>query len=108
MLARLIGAICCHFWQVCKANVYDRDEYAERLRAIGYADVRVESIFEDTLVPFSYYTLTEFMKPEVFRSLNWSVAMMLGMPAWAILDKRWPVVTPDYVLAIADKPRAFA
>jgi hypothetical protein len=58
------------------------------------------------MVPFSYYTLTEFQKPEVFKSLNWSVAMMLGMPAWAILDKRWPVVCPDYVLAVADKPFA--
>jgi ubiquinone/menaquinone biosynthesis C-methylase UbiE len=105
-LAQLIGGICCHFWQVCKANVYDRHEYAQRLRALGFANVQVDSIFEDTMLPFAHYTLTELMKPEVFKSLNWSVAMMVGMPAWAILDKRWPVVTPDYVLAVADKPCA--
>jgi SAM-dependent methyltransferase len=101
---RLVSAVCFHFWQVCKANLCDRNQYIDRLRARGFGNITVDTIYEDTLVPFSRYSITELEKPEVARSISWSVAMMLALPAWSILDESWRVVTPDYVLAVADKP----
>jgi hypothetical protein len=29
---------------------------------------------------------------------------MVALPAWSILDNRWRVMAPDYVLAVADRP----
>jgi hypothetical protein len=58
------------------------------------------------MVPFSRYSLAELKKPEVARRISWSVATMVALPAWAILDNRWRVVAPDYILAVADKPIA--
>jgi ubiquinone/menaquinone biosynthesis C-methylase UbiE len=101
--ARVVSSICFHFWQVCKANVCDRSQYVERLSARGFENVRVETIFEDTLVPFSRYSIAQLEKPEVAKRINFSVALMLWLPAWSILDPRWRMFTPDYVLAVADK-----
>jgi len=101
--ARVVSSICFHFWQVCKANVCDRNQYVQRLSARGFENVRVETIYEDTLVPFSRYSITQLEKPEVAKRLNYSVALMLWLPAWSILDPRWRMFTPDYVLATADK-----
>ena len=103
---RLVSAVCYHFWQVCRANLCDRHEYAKRLASIGFEHVSVESIYDDTMVPFSRYCLTELAKPEVLRTISRSVATMLMLPAWSILDAKSPFMTPDYVMAIAEKPRA--
>jgi cyclopropane fatty-acyl-phospholipid synthase-like methyltransferase len=101
---RFMTSVCYHFWQVCRANVCDRDEYARRMAAIGFEQVKVESIYEDTMVPFSRYCLDELAKPEVARALNASVAWMIALPAWSILNDKSPFLTPDYVLAVAQKP----
>jgi ubiquinone/menaquinone biosynthesis C-methylase UbiE len=106
--ARVVSSICFHFWQVCKANVCDRSQYVERLSARGFENVRVETIFEDTLVPFSRYSIAQLEKPEVAKRINFSVALMLWLPAWSILDARWRMFTPDYVLGVADKPATTA
>jgi ubiquinone/menaquinone biosynthesis C-methylase UbiE len=101
---RWVSAVCYHFWQVSSANIYDRHEYARRLDAIGFSRVSVESIYADTMVPFARYSLAELARPEVARRINWSVATMIALPSWSILDNRWGVMTPDYVLAVAEKP----
>jgi cyclopropane fatty-acyl-phospholipid synthase-like methyltransferase len=103
---RFMTSVCYHFWQVCRANVCDRDEYARRMNAIGFERVKVESIYQDTMVPFSRYCLDQLAKPEVMRELNWGVAWMIGLPAWSILHEKSPFLAPDYVLAVAEKPRS--
>ena len=74
-----------------------------KLRAVGF-DARVESIRDDSLVPFSRYTLAELAKPEVASRINSVVAGMLWLPAEAALDNPRGLLTLDYVLAVAQKP----
>jgi len=100
---RWLNSVCMHFWQICNANLYDRNEYARRLRAHGFENVAIETIYEDTMVPFSRYTLAELARPEVARRINWSVAAMVALPAWAVLKNSRHMLRFDYVLATADK-----
>ena len=103
---RLLNALCYHFWQICNANVYDRNEYAKRLGRSGFEQVEIETIYDDTMVPFSRYAIAELSKPEVAHRISWSVAAMVALPAWSILENPWHVMTPDYILATCEKPRS--
>jgi ubiquinone/menaquinone biosynthesis C-methylase UbiE len=102
--ARWLNTVCMHFWQICRANLYDRNDYARRLRAHGFDPIEVETIYDDTLVPFSRYSLAELAKPEVARRINWSVAAMVALPAWSILENPWRLMRFDYILAVGEKP----
>jgi ubiquinone/menaquinone biosynthesis C-methylase UbiE len=102
--ARFVSNVGFHFWQMCAENLYPRDEYADKLRACGFASVRVESIYEDTMLPFARYSLAQLAKPEVQSKLNPAVAMMIGLPARSMLENPWGLVAMDYILAVADKP----
>ena len=102
---KFVTAVCYHFWQVCKANVCDRHEYERRLASAGFTNTKVETIYDDTMVPFSRYCLAELAKPEVARAINSNVAAMVALPAWSILNESSPFVRPDYILAVAEKPR---
>jgi erythromycin 3''-O-methyltransferase len=103
-MASLVSAVGFHFWQIASENLYSREPYAEKLRAIGFASVNVESIYEDTLVPFSRYCLAELEKPEVLRRINGNVAAMLWLPAKSVIDNPWGMTKLDYILAVAEKP----
>ena len=100
---RFVSAVCYHFWQVCRENLCDRHEYARRMESAGFVNVEVESIYEQTMVPFSRHCLAELAKPEVARKISRSVATMLALPAWSIVEEKSPFMTPDYVLAVAEK-----
>lgn len=100
---RLLSGLGLHFWKTCSENVYTREVYERKLRDVGFA-ARVESIRDDSLVPFSRYTLAELAKPEVARRINSVIAAMLWLPAEAVLTNPLGLLTLDYVLAVADKP----
>ena len=100
---RVISSVGLHFWKTCSENIYTREVYESKLRAVGF-DARVESIRDDSLVPFSRYTLSELAKPEVASRINSVVAGMLWLPAEAALDNPRGLLTLDYVLAVAQKP----
>jgi cyclopropane fatty-acyl-phospholipid synthase-like methyltransferase len=102
---RVISWLGLHFWKTCSENVYTREVYESKLRAVGF-DARVESIRDDSLVPFSRFTLAELAKPEVASRINPYVAGMLWLPAEAALDNPHGLLTLDYVLAVADRPCA--
>jgi ubiquinone/menaquinone biosynthesis C-methylase UbiE len=101
--ARWVSSMGLHLWQTCEENVYPREVYEQKLRAVGF-NAKVDSVFEDTLVPFAHYMLAGLDKPVNGRKINSVVSTMLSMPAKAILDKNSGLMTIDYVLAVADKP----
>ncbi len=100
---RVISSVGLHFWKTCSENVYTREVYESKLRAVGF-DAHVESVRDDSLVPFSRYTLAELAKSEVASRINPIVAGMLQLPAEAVLHNPHGLLTLDYVLAVADKP----
>jgi SAM-dependent methyltransferase len=100
---RVFSWLGLYFWKTCSENVYTREVYESKLRDVGF-DARVESIRDDSLVPFSRYTLAELAKPEVASRINSVVAAMLWLPAEAVLHNPLGLLALDYVLAVADKP----
>jgi ubiquinone/menaquinone biosynthesis C-methylase UbiE len=98
-----LSAVGTTFWQICQENLYDRTVYGKKLRDVGFESVAVESVLEDTMVPFSHYSLNELKRPEVVRRVNPAFASMMRNAALATLKNPWGVVTFDYILAIADK-----
>jgi ubiquinone/menaquinone biosynthesis C-methylase UbiE len=105
LIARAISSIGLHLWQTSSANVYSRQVYEDKLRGVGF-EAKVETIYEDTLVPFARFVLAEIDKPENSHKVSRTVAPMIAMPARAMLDNPLGLVSLDYVLAIADKPSA--
>jgi len=99
----MISDLGLHIWKVPKQNVYDKHVYAEKLREVGF-DARVQSVFDDTLVPFSKFTIQKLSDPEFARKINFLIAGMLWMPAEIVLKNPMGLMQLDYVLAIADKP----
>jgi SAM-dependent methyltransferase len=100
---RVMSSMGLHFWRTCSENVYTREVYESKLRDVGFA-ARVESVRDDSLVPFSRYTVAELAKPEVASRIHPVVAGMLQLPAEAVLHNPLGLLTLDYVLAVADKP----
>jgi len=100
---RKISDLGLHMWKIPKQNVYDKHMYAEKLREVGF-NARVESVFDDTLVPFSKFTIQKLSDPEFARKLNFLIAGMLWMPAEIVLKNPMGLMQLDYVLAVADKP----
>lgn len=105
---RVLSAIGFHFWQISSENLYDRNQYADKLRNAGFGAVDVQSIYEDTMLPFARYSMAEMEKPDVLARLNPSVATMIAMTSLSILDNRLGVMELDYIVAVADKPTAGA
>ena len=102
-LPRTLSNIGLYLWKTCPENVYDRHVYAQKLREAGFS-ARVDSVYEDTLVPFSKYTIEKLSDPEVARKLNFLIAGMLWVPAEIVLKNPLGLLKLDYVLGVADKP----
>lgn len=102
---RFVSHVGFHFWQICRENLYDRNVYADKLRNHGFSAVRVDTIYDDTMLPFARYSLEQLAKPEVLRKLNPAVATMIALPSRSMLDNPWGLVSMDYILAVAEKPR---
>jgi cyclopropane fatty-acyl-phospholipid synthase-like methyltransferase len=105
-LPRMISAIGFHFWQICDENLYSRDIYADKLSSIGFSGVDVQTVYDQTMLPFAHYSLAELEKPEVLQKLNPAVATMIWLPSRSMLNQSWGLVKLDYILAVADKPHS--
>lgn len=101
---RTLSDFGLYLWKVCRENVYDRHVYSEKLQQAGFT-ARVESVYDDTLVPFSKYTIAKLSDPEFARKINFLVAGMLWMPAEIVLKNPLGLMKLDYVLAVGDKPQ---
>jgi ubiquinone/menaquinone biosynthesis C-methylase UbiE len=103
LVPRMISNLGLHFWKTCPENVYDKNTYADKLREAGFT-ARVESVYDDTLVPFSKYTIARLSDPEFARKINFFIAGMLWVPAEIVLKNPLGLLKLDYVLAVANKP----
>jgi ubiquinone/menaquinone biosynthesis C-methylase UbiE len=92
-------------WQMPAKNLYDRDVYADKLRAAGFTSARVESIREHVGPHFTRYIVAQLAKPEVRERINPAVRWMFHPSG---VDDVAKIPTGgfefDYVLASADKP----
>jgi len=100
---RTLSHLGLHLGKICSDNVHDKHVYAERLSAAGFS-ANVESVYEETLVPFSKYTMAKLTDPAVTRRMNLLVASMLWGPAEIVVKNPWGLLQLDYIRAIADKP----
>jgi ubiquinone/menaquinone biosynthesis C-methylase UbiE len=103
LVRRVLSNVGLHFWKTCPENVYDRHVYADTLRKAGFS-AQVESVYDDTLVPFSKYTIERLGDPEFRRKINYLIQSMLLIPAEIVLNNPMGLLKLDYVLAVADKP----
>ena len=100
---RMLSHLGLHLGKICSDNVHDKHIYAQRLSEVGFS-AQVESVYEDTLVPFSKYTIAKLSDPAVVRRMNLLVASLLWGPAEIVTKNPWGLLQLDYVRAIADKP----
>jgi erythromycin 3''-O-methyltransferase len=100
---RMLSHVGLHFGKVCSENVHDKHGYAAKLREAGFS-VQVDSVYDDTMVPFSKYTIAKLSDPAFLRKMNLLVAVLLWTPAEIVLTNPWGMMQMDYVRAIADKP----
>jgi ubiquinone/menaquinone biosynthesis C-methylase UbiE len=103
LFPRMLSHIGLHLWKICSENVYDKDMYAAKLREVGF-NADVQSVFDDTLVPFSKLTVEKLSDPKLARNMNLVVQALLWTPAEIVLKNPLGMMKLDYVLAIADKP----
>lgn len=103
LLPRMISNLGLYFWKTCPENVYDRAAYEGKLRTAGFT-AQVESVYDDTLVPFSKYTIAKLSDPEFAKKINFFIAGMLWVPAEIVTKNPLGLLKLDYVLGVADKP----
>jgi microcystin synthetase protein McyJ len=98
-LARLIAKR----WSAPLANLYDRDEYARRLQAVGFVNIEVRSIRNHVFPGNSKYTKLRqagrSMAEAVIELTPDEVERCVGVEQWE------PSRLTDYVIVRADKPR---
>jgi microcystin synthetase protein McyJ len=98
-LARLISKR----WSVPLANLYDRDEYARRLQAVGFVNIEVRSIRNHVFPGNAKYTKLRqagrSMADAVIELTPDEVERCAGVEQWE------PSRLNDYVIVRADKPR---
>jgi erythromycin 3''-O-methyltransferase len=104
LVPRTLSHFGLYVWKICQENVYDRQVYAAKLQEAGFS-ARVDSVHDDTLVPFSKYVIAKLSDREFARKINFLVATMLWVPAEIVLKNPLGLMKMDYVLAVADKPR---
>lgn len=86
------------FWQIPKENMYDRDDYARRLAAAGFAEVHVRSIREQVFPGLRDFARSRLGIREVRESLH---PLVRFGGAW--LDFAAGPRGPDYIVATARK-----
>lgn len=100
LLGYLTDRTIRQFWQIPRANMYDRDEYARKLAAAGFADVRVESIRGHVFPGLRDFARVRLLMPEVRGTLH--PVVRYGWASW--LDAMAGADGPDYVLTTARRP----
>lgn len=88
------------FWQIPAANMYDRDDYARKLAAIGFVNVKVESVAERVYPGFRDCARRRLREPDVRARMNPLIRFFFD----ASLDEMAGPEGPDYILATAEKP----
>lgn len=88
------------FWQIPRANMYGRDEYARKLAAAGFTDIRVQSIREHVYPGLRDFARARLQIREVREKLH--PLVRYGWASW--LDAMAGADGPDYVLATALRP----
>jgi erythromycin 3''-O-methyltransferase len=104
LVPRTLSTLGLYLWKICPENVYDRHVYTAKLQEAGFS-ARVESVHDDTLVPFARYTIAKLSDREFARKMNFLIASMLWVPAEIVLKNPMGLMKIDYALAVADKPR---
>ncbi len=89
-------------WRIPDANVHDRETYARNLRAVGFEDVKVESIREHVFEPLLERLAVRLDDPDVVARMN---------PLLRLVCKPGPLTRRllqrfDYVVATARKPQS--
>lgn len=100
VIGYLTDRVIRQFWQIPRPNMYDRDEYARKLAAAGFADIRVESIRTHVFPGLRDFARERLRIPEVRGKLH--PVVRNGWASW--LDAMAGADGPDYVLASARKP----
>jgi ubiquinone/menaquinone biosynthesis C-methylase UbiE len=102
MAVRMQSWIGRAFWQIPAQNMYDRGEYERRLRAAGFAEASVESIWQDVYPRFIDFARARLRDPALRRRMNPVFRTFLSVSANA--RKRVRPSLMDYVLVRAKKP----
>jgi cyclopropane fatty-acyl-phospholipid synthase-like methyltransferase len=99
--ARMQAWVGRSFWQIPIENMYDSGEYAARLRAAGFDEAHVASIWQDVYPRFIDFARTRLRDAELQRRMNPVFRAFLSISANA--RKRVRPSLMDYVLVRAGK-----
>lgn len=89
------------FWQIPSVNMYDRVEYARKLAAAGFVNVKVESIAHRVYPGFAACARERLKAPAIRERVNPLIRFFFA----ASLGEMTGPGGPDYILASADKPK---
>jgi ubiquinone/menaquinone biosynthesis C-methylase UbiE len=89
------------FWQIPAVNMYDRVEYARRLAAAGFVNIKVESIAHRVYPGFAACARERLKDPVIQSRMNPLIRFFFA----ASLDEMAGAGGPDYILASAEKPK---
>lgn len=89
------------FWQIPAANMYDRVEYARRLSAAGFVNVKIESIASRVYPGFVACARERLRAPDIRARMNPLIRFFFA----AALDEMTGAGGLDYILVCADKPK---
>ncbi|HYR33653.1 MAG TPA: class I SAM-dependent methyltransferase [Burkholderiales bacterium] len=99
--ARLQAWVGRSFWQIPAQNMYDGREYERRLRAAGFGEPKVGSIWQDVYPRFIDFARARLRDPELRQRMNPVFRGFLSLSANA--RKRVRPTLMDYVLVQARK-----
>jgi ubiquinone/menaquinone biosynthesis C-methylase UbiE len=94
---RVLNHLGRRIWHLPAANSDSADGYAEKLRRVGFAEVRVRSIRDHVLVPFRLHLRSWLGDPDLARRMN-PVMKLLWRAASSEMK---PEGSFDYVIATA-------
>jgi microcystin synthetase protein McyJ len=90
------------FWQIPAVNMYDRVDYARKLAAAGFVDVKIDSIAPLVYPGFARCARESLRDPKIRGRMNPVIRFFFA----ASLDEMAGPEGPDYVIATAVKPEA--
>ncbi len=67
------------FWQIPDENLYTNDIYDEKMKAIGFKDVTLKSIWHEVYPPYVQFAKREIANKSKFPKMNWVFRKLLAM-----------------------------